>query len=167
MDDKNYLNKMGLFSRLFAYIGAAALFVMALLTTVDVVGRYLFSAPVTGAFEITEFLVVITIFSFIGYTQSQKSHIAVDLAFNLFPKKIRRYIALFNHLVCLLLMGLIAWMGLITALDLLEFKEKSPNLSIPSYPFAFFMVVGCVILCVEYLRNLIRLYLNKKETDKS
>ena len=49
------------------------------LTTVDVVGRYVFNSPITGVFEITEYLVLILIFSFIGYTQSQKSHVAVDL----------------------------------------------------------------------------------------
>jgi TRAP-type transport system small permease protein len=167
MDAKNLSDKLGRLSRVFAYAGATALFFMVLLTTTDVVGRYLFNAPITGVFEITEFLVLMVIFSFIGYTQSQKNHIAVDLVFNLFPKKAQHYIELINHLVCLLLMGLIVWMGLITAMDLKEAMEKSPNLAIPTYPFAYFMVAGCVLLCIEYVRSLIQLYLNKKETEES
>jgi TRAP-type C4-dicarboxylate transport system permease small subunit len=35
---------------------------MMCLTTVDVVGRYVFNSPVLGAFELTEFLVLILIF---------------------------------------------------------------------------------------------------------
>lgn len=162
MNSKNYLDKVGLLSRIFAYIGALALFFMTLLTTTDVVGRYLFNSPILGVFEITEFLVLIVIFSFIGYAQSEKSHIAVDLVIKIFSPKVRRYIELFNHFICFLLMALITWMGTITALDFKEAMEKSPNLAIPTYPFAFFMVIGCGVLCIEFFRDVIRFYKNKR-----
>ena len=76
-------------STFFGYLGAIALFAMMILTTVDVAGRYLFNAPVLGAFEITEYLILILVFSFLADTQSQKIHVSVDLLFERFPESVR------------------------------------------------------------------------------
>lgn len=150
-------NKLGRISALLAYAGAASLFAMTCLTTADVIGRYVFNKPIMGAHEMTEFMVLILIFSFLAYTQSQKTHVTVDLLLAIFPDRIKRYIKIFNHLVCLALMGLITWMGYQRALELLEYGEAPPNLEIPYYPFVFFLVLGCLVMCIEYVRNIIEL----------
>jgi TRAP-type C4-dicarboxylate transport system permease small subunit len=85
----------------------------------------------------------------------------------LFPKKMRIYIDIFNHAVCLLLMFLIAWMGTKKAFELKEVGEASPNLGIPEYPFVFFLVLGSAVMCIEYIRDLIRLILSLKEPAES
>lgn len=156
---------MGRPSRLLCYIGSISLFLMMCLTAADVIGRYVFNSPITGVFEITEFLVLIVIFSFIGYTQSQKTHVAVDMLVNLFPKSIRYILGLVNHVICLLLMGLITWMGAQSALELMEVGEATPNLGIPTYPFVFFLVLGCAVLCLEYLKDIIAIFIRGKEHD--
>ncbi|MFC1883256.1 TRAP transporter small permease [Thermodesulfobacteriota bacterium] len=157
MDLSSISNKLGRISALLAYVGAASLFAMTVLTTADVVGRYFFNSPITGALEVTEFMVLILIFSFLAYTQSQKTHVSVDLLVAIFPEKIKKYIKIFNHLVCLGLMSLITWMGYQRALELLEHGEASPNLGVSHYPFVFFLVFGCLVMCIEYMRNLIEL----------
>ena len=93
------IKKGGVFSSGLSYLGAAALFGMMILTTADVIFRYAFNSPILGAFEVTEFLVLLVIFSFLGYTQAQKSHISVDLLFNLFPVKLQTIIEVFNHAI--------------------------------------------------------------------
>ena len=145
----------------------APLFGIMCLTTADVAGRYLFNAPITGVFELTEFMVLILIFSFLAYAQSSKTHVSVDLLVTYFPKKVQRYISLFNHSLCLILMGLITYMGLKRALELVEFQEASPNLLLPIYPFVFFLVLGCVVMCIEYIRDLLRLIAERKEAVDS
>lgn len=157
MELSSLSNKLGRISALLAYVGAASLFAMTCLTTADVVGRYVFNKPITGALEVTEFMVLILIFSFLAYAQSQKSHVTVDLLLERFPEKIRKYVKIFNHLVCLGLMGLITWMGYQRAMELLEYGEASPNLEVPHYPFVFFLVLGCLVMCIEYIRNCIEL----------
>ena len=157
MPYENVLRKLGLFSSLLSKLGAIALFGMMALTTADVICRYMFNSPILGAFEITEFLVLILIFSFLGYAQSQKTHVSVDLLIEQFPKKHQIVVDLFNHVVCLLLMILITWMGAINALDLMHAGESSPNLAIPHYFFAFFLVFGCAVTSIEFLRDVVRL----------
>lgn len=85
----------------------------------------------------------------------------------LLPKRFQRTIDLVNHAICLILMGLITWQGVLRALEMKEFGEASPNLQIPDYPFVFFLVLGCLALCLEYIRDLFRLAGGKKrDTSK-
>ncbi len=83
---------LNIFKRLstyLAYIGALSLFAMMCLTVADVAGRYIFSKPILGAYELTEFMVLVLIFSFLAYTQAHKSHVAVDLFIVFFRKNSR------------------------------------------------------------------------------
>lgn len=149
-------------STYLAYIGAFSLFAMMCLTIGDVTGRYIFNKPILGAFELTEFMVLVLIFSYLGYAQAKKSHVSVDLFMMFFPKKLKVYIEIFNHVSCLAIMILIAWMGFEKALEMMETGESSPNLALPSYPFVFFLVVGCVVMCIEFIRDIILIIKNKK-----
>ena len=165
MNVQSASEKLGKLSSFLSNLGALALFAMMVITTADVVGRYLFNKPILGVFELTEFLVLIVIFSFLAYTQSHKGHVAVDLLVLLFPKRLQLYIELFNHTICLLLMVLITWMGIVKALELMEIGETSPNLLVPNYPFVFYLVLGCAVMCIEYIRDLIRLLGSRKESS--
>jgi TRAP-type C4-dicarboxylate transport system permease small subunit len=163
MDSSAISKKIKNLSTLLGYLGAIALFAMMILTTSDVVGRYLFNSPILGAFELTEYLVLILIFSFLCNAQSHKDHVSVDLLFNKFPKKVRHIINIFNHVACLLLTALIVWMSFLKALELKEVGESSPNLVIPEYPFVYFLVAGCIVLCLEYLRDIVVMVSEKEE----
>jgi len=158
--------KLGRFSAVLAYVGAFSLFVIMCLTTADVVGRYLFNRPITGVFELTEYLVLILIFSFIGYTQSQKSHVAVDLLMGKVSENIKALIDIGNHVACLILMILITWMGVEKAFELRAVGEASPNLQIPAYPFAFFLVLGCVVMCIELIGDILGFIADRQGGEK-
>lgn len=163
MDLRTASKKLGIFSSLLSYVGAAALFFMMLLTTVDVAGRYILNKPITGVFELTEYLVLILIFSFLAITQAQGGHVSVDLLLTRLPAKLRFAVNLINHLACLALMAVIFWMGFLNALESKAVGEVSPNLAIPKYPFVFFLALGCLIFCIEYLRNIFNIISERKE----
>jgi TRAP-type C4-dicarboxylate transport system permease small subunit len=167
MDIERISRKLGWLSATLAYVGAIALFFMMCLTAIDVIGRYIFNRPITGVFEVTEYLVLILIFSFIGYTQSQKGHVAVDLLIAKFSRRIRTIIDFCNHFICLMLMGLITWMGVEKALELKAVGEASPNLRIPAYPFVFFLVLGCAVMCIELLRDILKLISSGEQGDSA
>jgi TRAP-type transport system small permease protein len=163
MERKNMLKKMEAVSACLAYVGSIALVCMMTLTTVDVAGRYLFNAPIIGVFEITEFLVLILIFSFIGYAQAGKAHVSVDLVVAQLPRYWQAIIDLFTHTVCLVLMGLITWMGVRRAFELMAVGGASPNLKVPVYPFVLFLALGCAVMCLQYVVDIIRLLANLRE----
>ena len=153
---------MGVVSTLMSYIGVVALFVMMVITVADVIGRYVFNTPILGVFELTEFLVLILIFSFIAYAQAGNGHVSVEIMVNLFPRRFRIFIEMFNHSICLVLMGLIACISFLKAMELKRVGETSLNLAIPDYPFVLFLVLGCLVMCIEYVRKLIRIWVDRK-----
>jgi TRAP-type C4-dicarboxylate transport system permease small subunit len=163
MDTETVQKKLGWLGSKLSYLGAVALFIMMLLTAADVAGRYLFNKPILGAFELTEFLVLILIFSFLAHTQAEKTHVSVDLLLGRLPIKWQKVIGFFNHAVCLALMGLFVWMTAVRAMELKEYAEASSNLGIPKYPFACFVVIGFAVLGLEYIRDLIRMAKAKRK----
>ncbi len=140
-------------STYLSYVGNVALAAMMLLTTADVVGRYFFNAPVLGAYEITEYLMLILVFAFLAVAQRDKAHINVDIVFNRLSTRLQTIFDRFNHVVCLAMMSLVAWMGVRHTLELRQTGESSLLLKIPDYPFAVFLVIGCVVLCIEFFKD--------------
>ncbi|MEM1235565.1 MAG: TRAP transporter small permease [Pseudomonadota bacterium] len=61
------------------WISALLLFTMMMLTFIDVVGRYIFTAPVFGAAEMIQFLLAISIFAGLGIVNARDDHIVVEL----------------------------------------------------------------------------------------
>ncbi len=137
------------------------------LTVVDVVGRYVFNSPILGAFEITSFLVSILVFSFLGYAQFQKSHVTVDILVNTFPKKAQSVVKLINYTIALFMMILISWKGFEKAIEAMETGDSPMNLPIPIHPFVFFMAFGCGIMCIEFLRDILRTYAKSRKKETS
>ena len=60
-------------------IAAVMIFAMAALTFADVLGRYVFSAPIQGTFEIVGLLLGVVTFAALPMVTHSRSHITVDL----------------------------------------------------------------------------------------
>ena len=167
MNIRNFVNITGIFSYILARLGCVALCSMMGLTVVDVVGRYVFNSPILGAFEITSFLVSILVFSFLGYAQSQKSHVTVDILVNSFPEKVQSVVKLINYTIALFMMILISWKGFEKAIESMESGDSPMNLPIPIHPFVFFLAFGCGTMCIEFIRDILRcvVKLREKETN--
>ncbi len=161
------LKKKRSLSTYLSFIGNIALAAMMLLTTADVIGRYFFNTPVLGAYEITEYLMLIMVFSFLAAAQSSKVHINVDIVFNHLPTGLRHILERMNHLVCLLMMILVTWMGVQRVLELKKTGEASVLLKIPDYPFAIFLVIGCLVFCIEFFKDVFSSPHTGSEQDRS
>ena len=72
------------------YLLAALVFIMMLLTFVDVVGRQGFDAPVPAGFEITEILMGFTVYLGLPLVCARREHITIGLLDHLFKGKVRR-----------------------------------------------------------------------------
>ncbi|MBN2041994.1 MAG: TRAP transporter small permease [Spirochaetes bacterium] len=158
MIKKFLIDKIGMISKYLSHIGNISLVAMMLLSTADVIGRYFFNSPVLGAYEITEYLMIIIVFSFFAFTQSEKGHINVDIAYNLLPSKVQVAFERFNHVICLIMLILVTWRGIYRVIDIMEAGEESLLLKIPDYPFAIFVVIGSIVFTLEYLKDVILLF---------
>jgi TRAP-type C4-dicarboxylate transport system permease small subunit len=166
MNIKNIVKKTSVFSYVLARLGCVALFLMMGLTVVDVTARFFFNSPILGSFEITQYLIVIMIFSFIGYAQSEKWHVNVEILVNTFPKKVRVLVDLFNSVVGFLLMAIISWMGFEKGLESMASGDSPMNLPVPQYPFVFFLALGCAVMCIEFVRDILQISTKNTKKEK-
>ena len=137
--------------------GGIVLIGMMLLTTCDVISRYIFNLPITGSYEITEGMMVVIVFLFISHTQASKAHINIDFIVVLLPTKWRRAIDLLTHLVSLLIVILLAYMSVIRWRELMRIQEHTAILHLPVSPFLLIMAFGLLVYSLELLKDVIRL----------
>lgn len=136
------------------WISAAALIIMMLLTTLDVILR-LFKSSIPGTYEIIGLLgAVVTSFA-LGYTSVEKGHIAVDILVMRFSPKAQALINGINALIAAALFSIITWQSLLYGLDLLKKSQVTLTVQLPIYPFVFGIAAGCglltLVLAVEFL----------------
>lgn len=80
------------------FVAAIMIFSMAALTFADVIGRYVFSAPIQGTFEIVGLLLGVVTFAALPLVSHARAHITVDL-FDSFIRGKLRWIQQFSILI--------------------------------------------------------------------
>ena len=134
------------------FAASAILFAMMLLTFVDVVGRYVFSRPVRGGFEITELMLVVLIFAGLPLVSRADEHVTMDFIDRIISMRARRRLERFVHAGCAALMFLLTWLVWLKADRIWAYRDATDVLRIVYGPFVYFMAV---MIC---LAGLIHLY---------
>ncbi|MFB0923156.1 MAG: TRAP transporter small permease [Alphaproteobacteria bacterium] len=96
---------------------AILLFVMMALTFVDVIGRYVFTAPIFGAAEMVQFLLAMTIFGGLSLINASDSHITVELFEPWFKRRIPRLQPILVQSFSVIVMSIIAWQLTVFAIE--------------------------------------------------
>jgi TRAP-type C4-dicarboxylate transport system permease small subunit len=145
----------------------AGLFLVAMvgLTCADIFCR-LFWAPILGSVELVAlFGSVVTAFA-LGYTQSRRGHIWVDVLINLFPDRVKCVLNIINSLVCMSFFALVAWRITIWSTTLVETGELTETLRVIYYPFSYAVALGCAVLALVFLTDCLKSLISLKENEK-
>jgi TRAP-type C4-dicarboxylate transport system permease small subunit len=137
------------------YFGMAVMFILMLLTVVHAVGRYAFNAPIEGLVELSCFMLVIIIFSTAAHTEVKKSHIVIGTIVDRFSEKTQAIIDSISYVLSLLLTLVAFWYTIEQGFYYIEEDYGSLILSIPHYPFVFFVAIGWITLAVAIVLRLI------------
>ncbi len=133
---------------------AFLLFVMMMLTFVDVIGRYLFTAPVFGAAEMIQFLLAMTIFGGLCLVNARDEHITVELL----EPQIDRWIPTARRIIVQLfsvgMMAVIAFQLYQFALDAERVGTKTVVLEWPFATVAFAVASLSVVSLVMQILGL-------------
>lgn len=130
------------YGRLLHLLGltmAAILFLLMLVTFADVMGRYLFSLPLPGAFELTQILMAVLIFSGLPLVCAHEVNIRVDIVHGQLSERSRRMLDVFNHLAGTAALAALAWRLWVKAGATLAAGDLSMYLGLPMYPVCYLM----------------------------
>jgi TRAP-type C4-dicarboxylate transport system permease small subunit len=135
-------------------LGAAAailLFGLMALTTVDVIGRYVFNRPLRGAFEVTELLLLTLIFAGLPLASRAGEHVTLDFIDPLLGRRGSALLARAVDLVCgALILGL-AWRVWVKAGKIAGYGDTTDVLRLPVAPFVYFMTLMVAVTGIVHL----------------
>ena len=146
------------FSTIVSYISFFAIIAMMLLITADVLMRKLFNAPITGSYEIVQYIQVVVVFASFGYTQTLKMHVRVTLFSGLLHWRVRTVLNGLWELICAAGAGVCGYAGFVQAKYLMEKGFSSDVLKFPLYPFYYFEGVMMFIFALIILADGIRYF---------
>ncbi|MBA7524790.1 hypothetical protein ES705_16934 [subsurface metagenome] len=161
-----FLDKITVYpSRLLRDIGGIILFILVIMTAIDVGGRYLFSKPLPATYELTQIMFCLIIFFGMSWLAIQKGHIKIDLFLRRLPLNIREILDFITGLLSLMICIIISWQAIEQAIILSHDNAKTFIWRIPLFPFEFLIALTMALFAIILLGNIIKSLVNvvKKE----
>ncbi|GGB37136.1 hypothetical protein GCM10011316_06550 [Roseibium aquae] len=124
------------------------LFALIGMICVDVVARYLFNSPLSGAYELTELLLATLIFMALPLTTQAREHIEVELLDGIANRGFRLLTLFASVGVTSIVFAVIAYQIWHHALRLQRFGQVTDSLEIPLYLIGFLGAASCLLSAV-------------------
>ncbi len=130
---------------------ASVLFLMMLITAVDVVGRYVFNQPLPGGFEVTELLLAALIYCGLPLVSARREHIVIDTFDPFYSPRVKRLLDMAAEVVCAVTLAGAGYLLFRRALRVAEYGDTTNTLKLPLAPIAWLMGTMIVIAAVIHL----------------
>ena len=139
-------------------IGVFFLFVMMMVTVVDVTGRFLFNLPVTGSIEITGYLLLLTVFLGVPYASARGQHIRIDFISAKFKGRRALILESITLLVEITIFAVLVWQSIRYSVLMHTMHRVTAVLLLAESPFvlmvSFGSLVAGMVLTVKLMRNI-------------
>ena len=125
-------------------------FIMMLITSTEVIGRYVFNHPTSWAWPLNRQIFGVFILVAGAYAMSKREHIRIEILYDHFPPKIQRVargIALASFVI---FMGVLVWQASWMGWNSLMNNEKLAGaFRMPLYPFKILIPVGAFLFLLQ------------------
>ena len=138
-------------TRTLALAGGALLLVAMLVTIVSVVGRYGFSQPVPGDYELVELICAIGVFLFFPYTHAVNGNISALFFTSRLPDRYQRVLDLIHDVIFTLVAAMLTWRLAVGLADKFSTGEASIMIRIPFWWAFSFAVLSMALLTIVCL----------------
>ena len=138
----------------FTWIGGVALIILVLMTFANVLGRYLLRRPLTGAVEVSQLFLVVTVFFGVAYTEVRKQHVTFDEVVTLFPRRLKAVTVSVMYLLVTGYAIVTSWQEVMLAVSYMVPRVRVTDvLKIPIAPAMFVIALGSFLWGIELLLN--------------
>jgi TRAP-type C4-dicarboxylate transport system permease small subunit len=138
-------------ANVLAVFGGVLSCIMAALVTVSVAGRYLFSLPVPGDYDIVGILCGCAIFAFLPYCQLHRGNVLADFFTQRAPERVKAGLDASGNLIFLIAIAMFTWR---LYYGLLEMRQSGEQIAMFAFyrwwtiPFDIFCMI--VLLCAIF-----------------
>ena len=157
---ERYLSIMQVINKGMDLVAGTALVSIMLLTTADVVLRYL-GHPILGSYDLVSVGAVFVIGFALPRTSWQKMHIAVDILVEKIPR--RRFILdMVTRVMALALFVLVGWNLTVLGADFFKTGEGTLTLGIPLFPMAYALGFCAFLQCFTLIGEVVRIVIQRR-----
>jgi len=144
--------------RMLTYVAVLSIFIMMCLTTTDAVGRYFFSRPITGAYELTEkYFMLMTIFLGVAYAYRGGAFIRLGILMDRMPMRVKVPVNYFGQIFSIVYGAILVFASIQQMVRTLQHGTTLASLpSIPLWPGIIVIPVGLLLMCLLMLLDLPR-----------
>ena len=137
-------------------ISCVVIFIMMVLTFIDVIGRYAFHKPIFGGTEIISALLALTIFSGLGVINARDDHITVELFENQFRRLLSPLVyEIVIQIFSVFAMTLIAAVLMEHALESYKLGKLTEVLEMPTYYVSGTVAVFAIISVLSQITGVV------------
>jgi TRAP-type C4-dicarboxylate transport system permease small subunit len=131
---------------------------IAVLVTINVLGRWLFSSPVNGDIELVQVGTAVAIFAYMPYTQARRGNIMVDTFTGFLPQRARNLIDAFWDLVFAAFMAFCSVGLSVGTREFLANNQSTPQLLIPVWPIVALCALLAALIALTAILTAVRLW---------
>lgn len=138
-------------SRVLAIAGGVVLCGLAGLTTVSIVGRAWFDAPIKGDFEYIAIGTGIAIFFSLPWCQMVRGNVIVDFFMQGAPVRAKTVCDTFGALLYLIIGGLLTWRMVYGGIDMYKYSEVTMTVNFPrwsTFPLSALLMAFLLVVTV-------------------
>jgi TRAP-type C4-dicarboxylate transport system permease small subunit len=95
----------------------------------------------------------------------KRGHVGIDIVVNLFSARTQRILSGINYFICLVTFALAGWQIAVWGTTIWRTGEVTETLRIVFYPFIYGVALGCFILCLVFLVDLLKVLLEQKDAS--
>lgn len=128
--------------RLTAVLGAMLFALMAVLTFVDVIGRYVFARTLPGGYDLGQQLQAIVIFWGMALATYGRTHIGVDMLWERLRPAAQRRMDKVSDLICALAFSAVLACTALQVPKMIRSSEIIPDLGVPLWIFSIVALLG-------------------------
>jgi len=154
------LNTFEKFNRKFSmsieWVGLAALLLMMLITTIDIIGAKMFRVPIFGVLDAMMILQLVGMSFGVASALVLGRHVQVEFFVMMLPKRIQAAVDCIINLLGFVLFVLIVWRLGVYAHGLQIDGEVSSTARIPLYPFVYGAAFACTPVCLIYATTFVK-----------
>lgn len=136
-------------------ISQMGVLLMLILVVGNIIGRRIWK-PIFGVYDYVSYIGVIIVAFSIAYCAQQKAHTQVELFMARFSKKTQSIIDFFTNLMSLGLFMITCWQLVVFGNDMRKAGELSMTSLTPFYPFIYAIAIGCALLCLVIITDIIK-----------
>ncbi len=154
---EKFLNLVEKLNEKIGKASASLIFVFMILMVYEVIARYFFKNPTIWAHEVCGFIFAAYVALTGGWVLLEKGHVAVDIIYQHFPRKIKYFADMVVSLTGFFMFSLLFWQGYKFAWHAIKTNQHSHTLfAPPMWPVKIMIPIGALLFLIQLSANLTR-----------